>query len=360
MSCLPAGILRPGSPAAGTAEEGGLFGSIPLHARTDTFVPLALLFFVGGLIALTLAADRFVLSAARLSRALGLSPILIGALVIGLGTSAPEMLVSGLAAGRGEIDIAIGNVIGSNTANLTLVLGSTALVATIVSRMSTIIREGVLMLAAMGVATLLLWNLELTRIEAAGLALGMVVAAFLLVRWARSEPLPVELPDEGESESGEEGSKEEIPAEEIRVGVEAAFGLGALLVTLLGADLLVRGATRLADELGISAAFVGLVIVSVGTSLPELATALAAARRNETDLVLGNVVGSNLFNTLAVLGIAGLAGPGTVSGEFNGAIIYMLITAAIAGAFVVTGRRLERWQGAVLLTLFLGFVALTA
>jgi cation:H+ antiporter len=289
-----------------------------------------------------------------------LSPILIGALVIGLGTSAPEMLVSGLAAGRGEIDIAVGNVIGSNTANLTLVLGSTALVATIVSRMSTIIREGVLMLAAMGVATLLLWNLELTRIEAAGLALGMLVAGFLLVRWAGSEPLPVEMLDAGAIESDEEGAEEEAPAEDVRVGVEAVVGFGALLLTLLGADLLVRGATQLADELGISAAFVGLVIVSVGTSLPELATALAAARRNQTDLVLGNVVGSNLFNTLAVLGIAGLAGPGTISGEFTGATIYMLITAAVAGVFVVTGRQLERWQGAVLLALFLGFVALTA
>jgi cation:H+ antiporter len=337
-----------------------LFGSILLHAGTDTLVALALIFFVGGLIALTLAADRFVLSAARLSSALGLSPILIGALVIGLGTSAPEMLVSGLAAGRGEIDIAVGNVIGSNTANLTLVLGSTALVATIVSRMSTIIREGVLMLASMGVATLLLWNLELTRIEAAGLALGMLVAGFLLVRWAESEPLPVEMLDAGAVESDEEGAEEEAPAEDVRVGVEAVVGFGALLLTLLGADLLVRGATQLADELGISAAFVGLVIVSVGTSLPELATALAAARRNQTDLVLGNVVGSNLFNTLAVLGIAGLAGPGTISGEFTGATIYMLITAAVAGVFVVTGRQLERWQGAVLLALFLGFVALTA
>jgi len=346
-----------------------LVGSIPLHARTGTTVAIALALFLSGLIVLTLSADRFVLSAARLSRALGLSPILIGALVIGLGTSAPEMLVSGLAAARGELDIAVGNVVGSNTANLTLVLGSTALVATIVSRMSTIIREGALMLAAMGVATLLLWNLDLTRIEAAALAIGMVGAASLLVRWARSEPAlaaaDLEIPEtdtagsetlgpgDGEVEIGE-------PVEQIRVRVEAAIGLATLLVILLGADLLLRGATRLADELGISASFVGLVIVSVGTSLPELATALAAARRNETDLVLGNVVGSNLFNTLAVLGIAGMAGPGEMSGEFHGVMIYMLVTAAIAGGFVLIGRRLERWQGTVLLALFMGFVALAS
>ena len=308
---------------------------------------IALLYFVGGLIALTLAADRFVLSAGRLSRALGLSPILIGALVIGLGTSAPEMLVSGLAAGRGEIDIAIGNVIGSNTANLSLVLGSTALVSVIVARVATIVREGALMFGAMVVATLLLWNLQLARWEAGLLLLGMVVTGFLLVRWAQEDPGTV----------GVAGGDTE---ENVRVPIEALIGLGALALTLLGADFLVRGASRMATELGISAAFVGLVIVSVGTSLPELATALAAARRNETDLVLGNLVGSNLFNTFAVLGIAGMVGPGAVSGEFKGAIIYMLVVGAVAGVFVLSGRRLQRWQGAVLLTLFMGFVALSA
>jgi cation:H+ antiporter len=105
---------------------------------------------------------------------------------------------------------------------------------------------------------------------------------------------------------------------------------------------------------------VGLVIVSVGTSLPELATAMAAARRRQTDLVLGNVVGSNLFNTLAVLGIAGLAGPGEIAGEFRGVMILMLVAAAMAGVFVVSGRRLARWEGAVLLAMFLALIALSA
>jgi len=310
-------------------------------------VLLALIFFVGGLVALTLGADRFVLSASRLSRVLGLSPILIGALVIGLGTSAPEMLVSGLAAWRGQIDLAVGNVIGSNTANLSLVLGSAALVATIVSHAKTILREGLLMLVAMVAASLMLWSLDLGRIEAAILVLSLFAAGYLLVRWARVDPEIV-------------AARVAENTEDVRVGVEWAVGLSTLLLTLVGADLLVRGAIRMADELGITSAFVGLVIVSVGTSLPELATALAAARRGETDLVLGNLVGSNLFNTLAVLGLAGLVGPGVVSAEFKGAIIYMLVVAVVAGGFVVSGRRLQRWQGAVLLALFLGFVALSA
>ena len=307
---------------------------------------LTIAYLVGGLIALTLAADRFVVAAARLSRALGLSPILIGALVIGFGTSLPEMLVSALAAVRGEIDIAVGNVIGSNTANVTLVLGSTAALAAIASRAAVLRREGVLTMAAMVVATAMLWNLSLNRWEAGALAVGMAVAAVLLVRWARQDPdaLPP---------SADEGGAP------VRIGVEVVVGLATLMFTLAGAEALVRGAARLAVEFGISSAFVGLVIVSVGTSLPELATALAAGRRGETDLILGNVIGSNLFNTLAVLAIAGLSRSGAVSMQFRGAMLYMLGASALAGVFVLTGRRMERWQGAVLLVVFAGFVIIS-
>ena len=119
---------------------------------------------------------------------------------------------------------------------------------------------------------------------------------------------------------------------------------------------MVRGASDLAEDLGVSSAFVGLVIVSIGTSLPELATALAAARRGQTDLVLGNVLGSNLFNTLAVAGIAGLVGPGVADETFHNALVVMVIAGAVAGLFAVTGRKVDRWEGAMLLVLFLAFV----
>ncbi|MCJ7726097.1 MAG: calcium/sodium antiporter [Acidimicrobiia bacterium] len=313
---------------------------------------IALLLLLAGLVVLTLAADRFVLSATRVSHVLGLSPILVGALVIGFGTSAPEMLVSALAGARGEIDIAVGNVIGSNTVNLTLVLGMAALVTPLVTRVETIRREGVVMFAAMALTTALLWNLELTRIEAGVLIAGMAAAAYLLIRWARRDPGPPPDLAVDADPSGRDPS--------FSTGREVAVGFAALLLTLGGADVLVRGATRLAAELDISSAFVGLVIVSVGTSLPELATALAAARRGQTDLVIGNVVGSNLFNALAVLGVAGLAGPGVVAGRFHGVMVLMMVTAAVAGVLVVTGRRLARWEGAVLLVLFLVLVALSA
>jgi cation:H+ antiporter len=312
-------------------------------------VALSVVFLLAGLVMLTLAADRFVLAAARLSRAWGLSPILIGALVIGFGTSAPELLVSVLAAVRGELDIAAGNVVGSNVANLTLVLGATALVAPIASRITTIRREGLVMFVAVSVLAVFLWDRQFGRIEGLTLFSGMTVAGWLLVRWARQDA------GRAEPEGEEKDYRSYILARR-----ELIFGIGSLVLTLIGADLLVRGASGLADDLGISSAFVGLVIVSVGTSLPELATALAAARRNQTDLVLGNVVGSNLFNSLFVIGSAILAGPGQVAGTFGPAIVFMVCSAAVAGVFAFTGRAVVRWEGAVLLTVFVAFVAIAA
>jgi len=308
---------------------------------------VALVLLVIGLALLTLGADRFVVAAARLAGAWGLSAVLIGALVVGLGTSAPEMLVSSLAAARGEIDLALGNVVGSNTANVTLVLGMAALFTPIASRLRTVRREGLSMFVAVTLMAALLWNLRLDRIEALGLIVGLVVALGLLVWWSRRDDA--------------EGSGPDLSAPQWHGPArrEILIGLFTLGMTLAGADLLVRGAVRLAAEVGLSSAFVGLVIVSVGTSLPELATSIAGARRGETDLVLGNVLGSNLFNTLAVAGIAGLIDPGAVDPGFRVALGFMVVSGLAAGLFAVSGRRIVRWEGAVLLAVFVGFVAAT-
>ena len=306
---------------------------------------IAVVLLVGGLMLLTLAADRFVVSAAGLSKAWGLSPILVGALVIGLGTSAPEFLVSILASGRGETDLAMGNIVGSNAANVTLVLGTTALIAPIRSQLRTLRREGVVMFIAVAAFAILLWDLELGRIEGGGLALGMVVTVLLMVRWARGDARAGRLPLAVEGSASFNARKETL------------VGAGMLGLTIVGAELLVRGAGRLAVELEISSAFVGLVIVAVGTSLPELATAVAAARRGETDLVLGNVLGSNLFNSLMVGGSAAIIRPGIVDPDFRIPLGFMVASALIAGLFVVTGRSLVRWEGASLLAVFVGFVA---
>ncbi len=302
----------------------------------------AALLIGAGLVLLTAGADRMVLAAARLSRARGLSPVLVGALVVGLGTSVPELLVSAIASVRGDLDLAIGNIVGSNASNVTLVLGSAALVAPLVARSRVLAREGVAMLAALGALTVVLWDLEVSRAEGAGLAAGMVVAAVLLVHWS-------------------DGADAPEASEAVTVGRrEAVVGGAALLATLAGADVLVRGAERLVEAASLESGFVGLVVVAVGTSLPELATSVAATRRGEAGLVVGNVIGSNLFNSLAVAGVAGLFGPGPVDGEFRVALLWMLAAVAAAAVFVVTGRRLVRWEAVVLLGLFAGFVVFVA
>jgi cation:H+ antiporter len=309
----------------------------------------ATLLVVGGLFLLTVGADRFVLSAARLSRVWGMSPILIGALVVGMGTSAPEFLVSVVAAAGGGLDLAIGNVIGSNVANLSLVLGSTALVAPVAGHIRTLQREGLLMLVAVGLFATLAWNGSLTTLEGVILVVAMVGAALILVRWARQDAegagtVSAEL-DQMTQDQGRPNARFEL-----------IVGIVALVATLGGAEMLVRGARFVAEELGLSEGFVGLSLVALGTSLPELATALAAARRREHDLVVGNLLGSNLFNSLAVAGGAAVLGGGAMAAGFSSGLIFMLAIAAFAGILTTTGNRLVRWEGFALLAVYAAFI----
>ncbi len=304
---------------------------------------------LGGLVLLATAADRFVLSAARLSKVWGVSPILIGALVVGMGTSSPELLVSVLAALSGEVDLAVGNAVGSNVANVTLVLGATAVLAPLTGNLRVLRREGVLMFIAVCGFTLAVYDLELQRFEGVLLLSSMVLAAFLVVRWARSDQRAgLAMPDGDDAD-----------VSEISKGKEIGMGVFALLLTLLGAELLVRGGTELASHMGVDSAFVGLTLVAVGTSLPELATSIAGVRRGEHDMVIGNVVGSNLFNALAVAGVAGTLGPGPIDPSFRLASLVMVGCAALAGLLAFTGRELVRWEGILLMCGFAGFVWLS-
>ena len=310
----------------------------------------AIALVIGGLILLTAGADRFVLAAARLSRVWGLSPVLIGALVVGMGTSAPEFLVSVVAAAGDGLDLAVGNVIGSNIANLSLVLGATALVSPVADHIKTLRREGLLMLAAVILLAIVAWNGSLTLPEGIILALAMVGAAVLLVGWARSDTegisvVTAEL-DEMTYDSGRPNPRFEI-----------IVGIVALLATLGGAEMLVRGAQEIARQLDLSQGFIGLTLVALGTSLPELATVLAAARRNENDLVVGNLLGSNLFNSLAVAGGAAIVGGGALTAGFRPGLLFMLGVAAFAGILTATGNKLVRWEGFTLLVVYATFVA---
>jgi cation:H+ antiporter len=267
-----------------------------------------------------------------------------------MGTSAPEFLVSVVAAAGDGLDLAVGNVIGSNIANLSLVLGATALVSPVADHVKTLRREGLLMLAAVVLLVVVAWDGSLTLTEGIILALSMVGAAVVLVGWARSDTEGTDLVtaelDEMTYDSGRPNPRFEI-----------IVGIVALLATLGGAEMLVRGAQEIARQLDLSQGFIGLTLVALGTSLPELATALAAARRNENDLVVGNLLGSNLFNSLAVAGGAAIVGGGALNTEFQTGLLFMLGVAAFAGILTATGNKLVRWEGLALLAVYVVFVA---
>lgn len=310
------------------------------------------LLLVAGLALLTLAADRFVLGSAQLSTALRVSPVIVGALVIGFGTSAPEMLVTTLAAVQDAADLGYGNLVGSNLTNVLLVLGAAALLSPISVRTVTLRREVPLMLAAVVAFALATANGRVGLIEGV-ILLGLTAAAIAyILRVARSDQRAAVTSARQADPPGSGSARGAV----WRHALLALLGLAG---TIAGAQMLVVGATGAARALGVSEAVIGLTVVAVGTSLPELVTAIAAARRRQPELVLGNVLGSNIFNSLPVAGVAALLTRTELDPAFGVSVVAMVATCLLAAVFLLTGRRLGRREGAVLLALFVGFQVVT-
>jgi cation:H+ antiporter len=307
-------------------------------------------FVAVGLVLLAKAADQFVLGAARIALVLRISAVVVGAVVVGFGTSAPEMLVSGVAAWQGDPEVGIGNVVGSNVANLTLVLGAAVLIIPIGISGSVLRKETPLMV---GSVVLFAWFVQggITPIEAAVLLVALAVALFLLIKTGGTSPDP-----ELEREVAEFADRAHMP----RLRVEVLRTLAGLVGTVAGAQLLVTGAVNLADEWGLSGGFVGFTLVAIGTSLPELVTAVAAARAGEPDLIVGNLLGSNLFNSLAVGAVLALAGSAELDAPrlLGVGVVSMIAVALGVWVLMITGRRLTRWEGAFLLMAYAGAVVL--
>jgi cation:H+ antiporter len=302
-----------------------------------------------GLVLLTFAADHLVLGSSRIAGRLRISSVVVGVVVIGLGTSAPEFLVSGVAAARGDSGIAIGNIVGSNILNLTLILGVAALVSAVGVSSSVIRREVRLAVVAVVLFAIAAW-LGLTVWTGIGLAIGAFVALWLLVWWAR-HGRNQELGDDATTFT-ESPAVVDVPVSPSRLPawfepIRALLGLAGVLG---GAQLLVANASSIAMRLGVSQIVIGLTIVALGTSMPELVTTIAAQRRGESDLVVGNLFGSNLFNSLAggaVIGFAtGTAAPTRPGPEL---LAVMVVTGVLAWALLRRGLRLTRVEGAVLL-----------
>lgn len=308
--------------------------------------------FVLGLAILAVASDRFVLGAARLSTALRISPVIVGAIVIGFGTSAPEFVVTILATLRGSQDLAFGNLVGSNTANLLLVIGGAALFRPLPAPRATVTRELPLMLVALLGLTVALVNGRVTTPDAVLLLVGAGVAIGLII-W-------LGLRDREFARTLETQLEDQAAAAPEKMSVTLLLVVLGLVGTVGGAELLIRGASDLARALGISEAVIGLTVVAVGTSLPELVTAVAAARRRETSLIVGNVLGSNVFNSLPVAGVAGALATVQLDPALGRSLVLMLGAAALTSVFLVTDRQVGRVEAVLLLAAFAGAVALTA
>jgi cation:H+ antiporter len=305
-----------------------------------------------GLAVLTRSADAFVDGAVALSDRLHVSPVLIGAVVIGLGTSVPELLVSVLAAADGNAALGVGNVVGSNIANLSLVLGVAALIAPIVLGHGTIWREAPMSFAAVALFGLVLRD-GLSVGDGIVLLAGLVVFGVLIVVTASRERAATGRPTIELGDLDASGIVQLRHAPTHRIGLVTALGLGG---TALGAQLLITGALRVADAAGLSEGFVGVSLVAVGTSLPELVTSVQAARRREHELIVGNVLGSNIFNSLAVGGAIALFGPGDIGdpGLTGFATAVMVGVSAVTWLMMWIGSRISRFEATLLL---LGYVA---
>jgi cation:H+ antiporter len=314
-------------------------------------VLLALLAVVVGLVVLTKAADAFVEGAARLSAALKVSPVVIGAVVVGFGTSAPEMVVSGIAASQDKLDIAVGNVIGSNIANLSLVLGVSALLCTMTVTSGIIKREAPLSTASVILFAVLVHD-GLERWEGI-LLVVCLVGALVFILWGSDADNEEMLAEVGEYL--EDRSSISLRGE----GFRTVLGLVGVII---GAQLTVEGASTIADELGLGEGFVAVTLVALGTSLPELVTAIAAARKNEHELIIGNLLGSNLFNSLGVGAVAAIAGPGLVSDDklVSIGLGSMLLVAFGAWLFMFTSKRVVRWEAIALLGVYAVTIPLLA
>lgn len=294
------------------------------------------------------SADRFIVGAAGLARHLGVSPMIIGLTIVGFGTSAPEMLVSGFAAWQGNPGLAVGNALGSNIANIALILGASALVAPLTVRSATLRRELPLLNLAMFLSLGLVVDGHLGRLDGALLLGGLVLLMGYLVRTGlrdAADPMAQEY------------------AEEIPVGLPVAWALfwlvTGLVLLLASSRMLVWGAVGIAQALGVSDLIIGLTIVAVGTSLPELAASVISAKKGESDIAIGNVIGSNLFNILGVLALPGLLAPAALPREvlIRDYPMMLALTVLLFGfAYGFRGPgRINRIEGLVLLACFFGY-----
>lgn len=308
----------------------------------------------GGLILLVWSADRFVEGSAATARHFGMPPLLIGMVIVGFGTSAPEMLVSAQAAFQNTPGIAIGNAYGSNITNIALILGVTALIGPITVHSQVLRKELPMLIAVTALAAFQLRDGELSRVDAwvlLGVFSGLMAWSVYQGLGQRADALGGEI-------------EQELAVHAMSLARALFWVVLGLVLLIISSRIFLWGAVEVARGLGVSDLIIGLTIVSLGTSLPELASSVMAIRKGEDDIAVGNVIGSNLFNTLAVVGIAGAIRPMDVAPEVFSRDIPVLGLLTVA-LFVISygyhGQgRINRFGGAALLASYLAYTALLA
>jgi len=305
-----------------------------------------ILFTISGILLLYFGAELLVRGSVSISHKMNIPPLLIGLIVIGLGTSSPELVVSIDAALSGSGEIAVGNVVGSNISNIALILGLAALIYPITVQKSLLKLEVPVLVLASLLVTILIFNGMLTRINGVVLIFGLT--AYLIVT-IRSNSAP--LFDDSEIIQGAKPGSTTMKTRYMLVKI-----VGGLGMLILGAELMISGSLGLARTFGLSEAVIGLTVVAVGTSAPELATGLIAAVRKQGDLILGSLIGSNILNLLFVLGVTAIIRPVTLTDITMTDLLLMTTLSVILVPIMWTGFRVIRWEGALLVLCYAGYV----
>ncbi len=304
-----------------------------------------------GLLLLIWGADRFVQGAAALARNLGVAPLMIGLTIVAFATSAPEILVSAVAALRAETDLAVGNAIGSNIANIGLVLGTVALIRPIELRSATLRREMPALLAVTLLTIALFLDSALNRVDGFVLLTGLVIVVIWLVRLglrsSSTDPLQADF-------------DAEIPRD-MKTGIAVMWLLVGIASLLFGAELLVDGAIAIARQVGVSEVVIGITLVALATSLPELAVSVVSAFKGEFGLAIGNIVGSNIFNLLAVVGVAAAIQPAVLPPTVLSLHIFVMVAFTLvlfAMTYEYDGRgAISRFEGFALVSAYVAYSA---
>ncbi|MBY8245154.1 calcium/sodium antiporter [Vibrio fluvialis] len=308
----------------------------------------AVAFLIVGLVLLVWSADKLVFGSAALARNIGISPLVIGMTILAMGSSAPEMMVSATAALDGKTDTAVGNVLGSNIANIALILGITALIKPLSISSTVIRRELPLMIAVTLLAGALLWDNHLGFYE--GILLFVLFAAFILAM------LKISRSEQKNGDTLLEEHESEIPEGVSNWKAVTWVAIGLILLPL-AASLLVDNSVIIAKYFGMSDLVIGLTIIAIGTSLPELAASLAGVLKGEDDMAVGNIIGSNVFNILAVMGLPGILNPSVLSSHAMGRDFWVMLAVSLLLVLMALGksRSINRIEGAILFAAFLAY-----